>query len=87
MSKNRLLCKHLSSDKKLVSVSTISLSVTKTNKEDYVPLERLSCFHYLIWFKKNEIQALIDLDSEVNAMTPAYASRLGLKVHHTDVGA
>ena len=51
---------------------------------DYVP-----CICYLIWFKKSkvQIQALIDSGSEVNAMTQEYASKLGLKIYTTDVGA
>ena len=73
--------------KKLVSVSTTSLSVTEISKEDDVPLQRVPCVHYPIRFKKKEVQALIDSGSEVNAMTPAYASRLGLRVHRTDIGA
>ena len=30
---------------------------------------------------------MIDSDSEVNAMTPAYAAKLGLGVQKTDIGA
>ena len=52
-----------------------------------MPLQRVPCVYYLIWFKKNEVQALIDSGSEVNAMTPAYASKLGLRVYRTDIGA
>ena len=33
------------------------------------------------------IKALIDLDSKVNAMTPAYILKLDLNVYHTDVRA
>ena len=29
----------------------------------------------------------MDSGSKVNAMTPAYASKLGLRVYHTNVGA
>ena len=61
--------------------------MTKTSKVDDVALQRVPCIHYLIRFKKKEVQALIDLGSEVNAMTLAYALRLGLRVHHTNVGA
>ena len=61
--------------------------MTETSKEDDVSLQRVPCVHYPIRFKKKEVQALIDSGSEVNAMSPAYASKLGLKVHHTDVGA
>ncbi len=40
-------------------------------------------------FKKDqaEVQALINSGSEANAMAPAYAAKLGLKVWPTDVGA
>ena len=37
-------------------------------------------------FQKNKVQALIDLSSKVNAITPVYASILGLQVQRTDVG-
>ena len=52
-------------------------------------LERVLCIHYRIQFKKNiaEIQALIDLGNEVNAIAPAYAKKLGLQVQKTDIGA
>lgn len=50
-------------------------------------LQKVLYIHYLIWFKKEEVQALINSVSEVNAMTPMYASKLGLNVYHIDVGA
>ena len=52
-----------------------------------MPLQRVPCVHYPIRFKKKEVQALIDSGSEVNAMTPAYAAKLGLGVRETDIGA
>ena len=63
--------------------------MTETSKEDDVTLERVPCVHYPIHFRKDtaDVKALIDSGSEVNAMTPAYASKLGLQVRHTDVGA
>ena len=75
--------------KKLVSVSATFLLTTKTNKEDEVTLERVPYVHYSLHFRKNivDVRALIDSGSEVNAMTLAYASKLGLRVRHTDVGA
>ena len=57
---------------------TTSLLVIKTSKEDDVALQRVSYVYYLIRFKKKEVQALVDSGSEVNAMTPAYASKLSL---------
>ena len=76
----------MSKAKKLVSVSATFSSVTETSKGDDVPLQRVLCVHYPIRFKKKEVWALIDLGSEVNAMTPADTSRLGLRVHCTNVG-
>ena len=60
--------------------------MTKTNKE--VTLERVSYIHYPLYFWKDTIgiRALIDLGSEVNAMTPTYTAKLGLKVRKTNIG-
>ena len=73
--------------KKLVSVLTTSMSMAGTRKE---ALEHIFYIYYLVQFKgtnKTQVQALIDSGSEVNAMTPAYALRLGLQARHTNVGA
>ena len=51
--------------------------MTGTSKEDDVALKQISCNHYSIWFKKNKVQVLIDLGSEINIMTLAYISKLG----------
>ena len=58
-------------------------------EDNPLALDRVPCIHYPIRFKKSEVQvqALLDSGSEVNAMTPGYASKLGLKVRPTDVGA
>ena len=61
--------------------------MTKTSKEGDVALQRVLYVHYSIRFKKKEVQALIDLGNEVNAMILAYASRLGLRVYRTNIGA
>lgn len=49
------------------------------------------CVCYPVLFQKDrgeaEIMALIDFGSEVNAMNPAYAAKLGLRVQRTDVGS
>ena len=59
--------------------------VTKTNKE--VTLERVPCIHYPLYFQKDTagVKALVDFGNEVNAMTPAYAAKRGLKVQKTDI--
>ena len=63
--------------------------MTDTNKEDEVALERVPYVHYLLCFWKDttDVRVLIDSSSEVNAMTPAYASKLGLRARHTDIEA
>ena len=52
-------------------------------------MDQVSYICYLIWFKKSkvQVQALIDSGIEINAMTPGYASKLGLKVRSIDVKA
>lgn len=56
---------------------------------DTPPLERVLCIHYLVQFWKNqtEVQVLIDSKNEVNAMTLAYISKLGLKIWATNIKA
>lgn len=52
-------------------------------------LECVLFIQYLVKFNKGytEVQALIDSDIEVNAISPAYAVVLGLRICSTDVGA
>ena len=52
-------------------------------------LDRVSCIHYRVQFRKEKetVRVLIDSGSEVNAMTPAYAKKLGLRTRKTDIGA
>ena len=85
--------------KKLVLVLATSALVTGASKEGEVTqatqkgkeviLDRVPCIHYQVQFRKDKetIRALIDSGSEVNAMTPAYAKKLGLRTRRTDVGA
>ena len=61
--------------------------MTETSKKDDVALQKILYIHYPIWFKKKEVQALIDSGSEVNAITLAYALRLGRRVYRTDIRA
>ena len=87
LSENEPLCNHLSGAKKQVSVSATSSTVTETNKE--VTLERVPYIYYPLHFRKDTagIGALVDLGSEVNTMTPAYAAKLGLQIRNTNIGA
>ena len=60
----------------------------ETSKKGVV-LDWLPCIYYLFYFKKKiaNVQALINLGSEINAMTQAYTGNLALKVWPTNVGA
>ena len=83
-----------------MSVSTTSTSVTGDSEKATLvsakELERVSCIQYPIAFPGGVTQdgsalgpvsALLDSGSEVNAMHPAFAERLGLVVRTTNVGA
>ena len=53
-------------------------------------LNWVPCIYYPLHFrkdKKNEVWALINFGSKVNAMTPAYVLKLGLKVRQINVRA
>ena len=68
-----------------MSVSATSVPVTDGGEE--VVLVRVPCIHYPVRFQEEQVRALLDSGSEVNAMSPAYAERLGLKTRKTNVGA
>ena len=81
-----------SKDKKLVLVSAISALVIGASKK--VPkmiLDLISYIYYTVQFRKDKematIQALINSNIEVNAITPAYAKQLGFQTWKTDIGA
>ena len=50
-------------------------------------LQRVPCIRYPVQFQANQVGALIDSGSEVNAMTPAFAAKLGLSIRPTGIGA
>ena len=70
-----------------MSVSAISVPVTDSGKE--IVLKRVPCIHYLVRFQEDQeqVKALLDSGSKVNAMSPDYAKKLGLKTRKTNVGA
>ena len=76
--------------KKLILVLATSALLTGASKEaPKVILDWVSCIHYPVQFRKDKetIQALINSGNKFNAMTPAYAKKLGLQTWRTDVGA
>ena len=86
--------------KRLALVSTTSTLVTEDSEEAILisvkELEQVMCIQYPIAFPGgvtqdssvlDPVSALLDLGSEVNAMHPNFAERLGLVVQATNVGA
>ena len=64
--------------------------MTGVSKEaSEVILDWVPCIHYPIQFRKDKetIRTLINSGDEVNAMTPTYAKKLGLRTQKTDVRA
>lgn len=59
-----------------------STSVAEANREI---LERILYICYLIQFKKNEVQALLNSSNEINTITLAFALKLGLKIYHINI--
>ena len=48
---------------------------------------RISCIYYLVQFQEKQVRVLLDSGSEINAMNPNYARKLGLKIRKTNIGA
>ena len=67
-----------------MSVSATSVPVTDGGKEVIV---RVPCIHYLVRFQEEQIKALLNNSSEINAMSPTYVKRLSLKTWKTNIGA
>ena len=67
-----------------MSVSATSVPMTGSDEEDVV---RVPCIHYPVRFQEEQVRALLDSGSEVNAMNPDYARKLGLKIRKTNIGA
>lgn len=57
-----------------------------TSKEiEKMIFDRIPCIHYLVQKDKKVIWALINLSSKVNAITPAYAFKPGLRIREIDI--
>ena len=69
-----------------MSVSATAVLVIDGGEEVVV---RILCIHYPVRFQEDQeqIRALLNSGSEVNAMSPAYTKRLCLKTQKTNVGA
>ena len=66
-------------------VSTTSVLVTDGSEE----VVKVPYIYYPVCFQEGQkqVRALLDSGSEVNAMSPVYAKRLGLKTCKTNIGA
>ena len=66
----------------------LAISVPVTNGGEEVVI-RVPYIHYPVQFQEDQerIRALLDSGSEVNAMSPVYTKKLGLKTWKTNVGA
>ena len=56
-------------------------------EDNLLALNWVPCIYCPIWFKKNEVQALINSSNKVNAIMLMYALKLGLKVRITNIRA
>lgn len=50
-------------------------------------LQRMPCIWYPVQFQNNKVQTLINSDSKVNVITPAYTTKLGLNIQKTNIRA
>ena len=64
------------------------------NSDKEIVLKKILCIHYPVRFQEDQeqegqeqVRALLNSGSKVNAMSPAYAKRLGFKTRKTNVGA
>ena len=48
---------------------------------------KVPCIYYSIWFKEEQVRALLNSSNEVNTMNPAFAWKLGLHIRKTNVKA
>ena len=60
------------------------MPVTGSDEEVVV---RMLCIHYPVQFLKEQVKALLNSSSKVNAINPNYAWKLGLEIQKTNVGA
>ena len=59
------------------------MSVTDDGEE----VVKVPCIYYPVRSQEEQVRALLNSGSKVNAMSPAYAKKLGLKTWKTNVGA
>lgn len=68
-----------------MALTTFLLMVGASIKNNL--LDQMFYIYYLIYFKENKIQALINLNYKVNVMILRYTLKLSLKIHSINVEA
>lgn len=68
-------------------MTTFLLIVGANKKINLLVLVEILYIYYLIWFKKKEMQALINWDSKVNIIILRYNLKLSFKVCYTNIKA
>ena len=87
LSKVRSFCQKLPrAFKKLVTVSTTFILVID-NSDKEIMLEKMSCIYYLVKFQKEQVKALFDSGSKVNAIYPNFTQKLGFHIRKTNIRA
>ena len=78
---------HQTSKKLVLVLATFVLVIN--NRDEEVVLKKIPYIYYSIRFQEgqNQVKALLNCGSEVNAMSPVYAKSLGLKTWKTNVRA
>lgn len=86
--KKKPLYQQLHQAKKLVLILAIFVSVTD-NSDKKVTVEKISCISYLIQFQENQekVKVLLNSNSNVNAINPAFAQKLGSHIQNNNVGS
>lgn len=64
---------------------TFLLIVEVSMEDTLLAPNQIPFIYYPIQFEKNKIRALINFDNKVNAMSPGYVSKLGLKMRLNNV--
>lgn len=59
-------------------------SISKETWEETI-LDGIPYIHYLVQFKKDEVRALIESSSKINAITPAYVAKLDFRTCYINV--
>ena len=59
------------------------MPVTDNGKE----VVKVLCIQFPVWFQEEQVKALLNSGSKVNAMNPDFARKLGFKVWKSNIGA